>query len=109
MILSPDTRKDGAVLFRPLMNDRKAPHLKAAAPAKARLLGNKQIRGIRCAHSFPRPSERPATPGTVVRQDLVVNGMTTRTGRPCERAEKIAQRTWRGQRHADSTMSPKGS
>src|ERR1700730_3547291 len=34
---------------------------------------------------------------------LVVGGMTTRTGIFCERAEKIAQRTWRGQRHADST------
>jgi len=57
----------------PLMNDRKATHLKAAArrcaTRSANRSGNKQIRGFRCAHSFPRPSEHPATPGTVARQD----------------------------------------
>ena len=51
--------------------------------------GNKQIRGFRCAHSFPRPSDVRATPGNGCKADRIVSGMTTRSDRSVRRTEKI--------------------
>jgi hypothetical protein len=70
------------------MNDRKAPHLKAAAMLARDSARNKQFAGS----GAPIPSrglqKHPATPGTVARQDIVVGGMTTRTGCPASECRK---------------------
>lgn len=70
------------------MNDRKAPHLKAAAMLARASARNKQFAGS----GVPIPSrglqKHPATPGTVARQDIVVGGMTTRTGCPASEPKK---------------------
>jgi hypothetical protein len=49
--------------------------------------GNKQF-AVKVCPFLPRPSEYPATPGTVARQIAFVSGVTTRTDPICETSRK---------------------
>jgi hypothetical protein len=80
-----------SVAQAPLINDRKAPHLEAAArPVRYTICdrsGNKQF-AVQVRPFLPRPSEIPATPGDGCRQIDFVIGMTTRTVSICETSRK---------------------